>query len=59
MGEQPEHYMPALPRGQVGRQGEPQTPTHSQHALLQVPGHLPADALLDVSACHSLIFVED
>lgn len=41
------------------RSGQAKIPTHGQHALLQVPGHLPADALLNVTACHSLIFVEN
>lgn len=39
--------------------GRPETPTHSQHALLKVPRHLPADALLNVSARHSLILIEN
>lgn len=31
---------------------------HSDHARLHVPGHLPTDALLDVSAAHLLVLVE-
>lgn len=58
-GEHPEslQYMPVLAGRRRTRR--PRTPTHSQHALLQVPRHLPADALLNVSACHSLILVEN
>lgn len=29
--------------------------THCQHATLQVSGHLPVDALLDISATHLLV----
>lgn len=33
--------------------------THCHHPGLQIPGHFPADTLLDVSATHLLVFLED
>lgn len=54
VGEHPENSQHT-----PGPSRQAETPTHSQHALLQVPGHLPADALLNVTSCHPLILVKN